>query len=90
MKEEIKKIADKLKTGEINTKDAHGLLLSLFDVMNMLPTDEEIIKHAEYSTDFLHRNGTDMCIPREYFMTGADMVRRHFRTKKGNITGDYS
>ena len=90
MKAEILEIADKLKNGEINTKEAHSLLLCLFDVMSMLPTDEEIIKHAEYSTDFWHRNGRDMSVPREYFCAGADMVRRHFRTKKGGATGNYS
>lgn len=80
------KISDKLRNNQITDKEAQRLLLDLFDVMNMLPTDEEIIKHAEYSTDFLHRNGKDMSVPREYFYAGADMVRRHFRTKKYEVT----
>ena len=90
MKEQIIKIGKELEQGTITENEAHSLLLCLFDVMSMLPTDEEIMKHAEYSTDFWHRNGRDMSIPRDYFCSGADMVRSHFRTKKGDITGDYS
>ena len=90
MKEQMLQISDKLRNNEITDKEAQRLFLDLFGVMSMLPTDEEIIKHAEYSTDFCHRNGRDMSVPREYFCAGADWVRQHFRTKKGDITGDYS
>jgi hypothetical protein len=90
MREQIIKIAEDLKNKTITEEEAHGLLLCLFDVMSMLPPDEEIKKHAEYSTDFWHRNGRDMSVPREYFCAGADWVRCYFRTKKGDVTGDYS
>jgi len=90
MKEQMLKIAKDLEQGSITETKAQDLLLGLFGVMSMLPTDEEIIKHSEYSTDFWHRNGRDMSVPREYFCAGADMVRRHFRTKKGDATGNYS
>lgn len=56
MKEQIIKIAKDLEHGTITENEAQCLLLCSFDVMTMLPTDEEIIKHAEYSTDFWQRN----------------------------------
>ena len=90
MKTELLKIAQDLEQGNITETKAQDLLLSLFGVMSMLPTDEEIIKHAEYSTDFWQRNGRDMSGARDYFCAGADMVRRHFRTKKGDATDNYS
>lgn len=90
MKEQILQISDKLRKNEITDKEAQRLLLKLFGVMSMLPTDEEIIKHAGYMTDFWERNGRDMSGARDYICAGAEMVRTHFRTKKGDATGDYS
>lgn len=90
MKDKIISIAEQLKDNKISEKKAKQLLLDLLGVMDMLPTDEEIIKHSKNVTDFWERNGRDMSGARDYYCGGADMARIHFRTKKGDVTGDYS
>ena len=51
-------------------------------VLAMLPSDEELKKHAEHLTDFWHRNGEDMSAEREYFCMEGDWVRNYFRGQK--------